>query len=346
MSASLDFTRAELPVFSGSLSQLGLAYGKFYRRLIAGFLDSEAPAHKSYQQLSEKTISFTKRYTPRTAEIMTGMARGSGLSFLELNRLFLHEEIYHLKELPQPHCSAIAYPGSFTASRGGLIGQNWDWPLHYIPWGGLVRLEPKHFPRIISYHYPGLINCCGLNSRGLSLMWTGGGYFPVLRPKIGVPTYALISEIMLKNSVKEALKFLSDVPRAGSFMFVLVDKKGEACVIEATPRMLRVEEGPRALLRANLYCDPEIKRSSRQLKPDAKKVHSVGRMKALHSMARSQKGPATVSSVQAMLSDKRVFIDLKGRSLTLAQFVADCKKGILYCKDNSHDASLWSGFKV
>ena len=110
--------------------------------------------------------------------------------------------------------------------------------------------------------------------------------------------------------------------------------------------MLRVEEGPQALLRANLYCDPEIKKNARQLKPDRKKVHSVGRMKALDSVARNQKGPATVRVIQDMLCDKRVFIDLKGRSLTLAQFVADCKKGILYCRDSSHDAALWKRYNV
>jgi isopenicillin-N N-acyltransferase like protein len=346
LSITSDFTKAKITVFSGRLSEVGFAYGSHYRRLIGGFLQAEAPALKNYLRLAEKTLSFTKRYTPHTAELISGIARGSGLSLLEVNRLFLHEEIYHLKSLPQTHCSAIAYPGSLTASGGGLIGQNWDWPLSYIPWGGLVRLKPKHFPRILCYHYPGLINCCGINSSGLSLMWTGGGYYPVIKPKIGVPTYALISEIMLKSNVKEALTLLSNTPRAGSFMFLLADKSGASCVVEATPTVLRVIEGAKALFRANLYSDPEIQKASRQPKPDAKKIHSVGRIKALEGMVNAQKGPVNAQSIQAMLVDKRVFVDLKGRSLTLAQFVADCKKGILYCRDGTQQSSSWNQFRV
>ncbi len=41
-----------------------------------------------------------------------------------------------------------------------------------------------------------------------------------------------------------------------------------------------------------------------------------------------------------------VFVDLKGRSLTLAQFVADCKKGILYCRDGTQQSYSWKQFRV
>jgi hypothetical protein len=95
-------------------------------------------------------------------------------------------------------------------------------------------------------------------------MWTSGGYFPRINPVVGVPTYVLISEVMRRRSVAEALEFLQSVSNAGCFIFLLGDSSGATAVVEGAPRRQAVARSPEVMVRANHYLCPEIARCVRQ----------------------------------------------------------------------------------
>lgn len=101
---------------------------------------------------------------------------------------FCRQEVTPTLEIVhQPHCTALAAAG--TATHGTtIIAQNWDWAPQLYPWAGLLRLALRGSPRVVTYHYPGLWACAGINEHGLALMWTGGGYFPLVPPVVGLPT--------------------------------------------------------------------------------------------------------------------------------------------------------------
>lgn len=128
---------------------------------------------------------FLKKYAKSSFNFIRGMARGADLPLEAMVLLNLHEEIYHMRTSPS-HCTGVVLPRKAAKSRKTYVAQNWDWQPQ-VPWAGLLRMSRKGGPRILSYHYPGLWNCCGINSFGLALMWTGGGYFPPVEPIPGVP---------------------------------------------------------------------------------------------------------------------------------------------------------------
>ena len=234
----------------GSPLQCGEQYGEAFRTELYGFYAQEispAPA------LSRQCQRHVEELAPDAAAFIAGISRGAMMPINRVYELTLHEELVHTE-----HCTALGRPG--------LIGQNWDWSPALYPWPGVLRLSMPGSPETVTYHYPGLWACCGINSAGLALMWTGGGYYPSLAPQAGLPTYVITAEILARPTVQDALEFVQRVPRAGTFLFFIADATGDLAVVEATPNTVAVERGER-LMRANHFELDAIVRCSRQSLP-------------------------------------------------------------------------------
>src|SRR5690606_34436414 len=134
----------------------------------------------------------------------------------------------------------------------GIAAQNWDWSPGLYAWPGVVTMKPKRGLATLTYHYPGLWACCGVNAAGLAPVWTGSAYYPAVPPRAGVPTYLLIAELLGERSVDDALALLKRVPRAGSFVFLLADPRA-AAVVEATPGAVAVRPVTGSAARANHF---------------------------------------------------------------------------------------------
>jgi hypothetical protein len=177
-------------------------------------------------------------------------------------------------------------------------------------------------------------------------MWTGGGYFPPVKPTAGVPTYILTSELLLKRTVKEAIAFLQGVPRAGAFMFLLGDATGAGAVIEATPRVLKIKTCDSVDYRANLFLFQETIKDSAQVSP-TKKLHSVRRIAAVKRYLATQGSLLSMTSVKNVLENRNVRVHMPFKSTTLDQLIADCNRGRLLVKRGGarHDYD-WVEYKV
>ena len=178
-----------LPIesISGTPKKCGEEYGEAFRTKLFGFCAQEVLPDKKRLNYAAKCEPYIKQYASKSYQFLQGASRSSGLSLHHLVLLSLHEEVIRLA-ITNPHCSAVACSGEFSKTKSALIGQNWDWASQLFPWPGLLRSKEKGSPSVLSYHYPGLWNCCGINSKGLSVMWTGAGYAPMIQPKVGVPT--------------------------------------------------------------------------------------------------------------------------------------------------------------
>jgi hypothetical protein len=175
-------------------------------------------------------------------------------------------------------------------------------------------------------------------------MWTGGGYFPVLKPKTGVPTYALISELMFQADLDQVLEYLAPVPRAGSFMLLLAHSSGECAVIEATCGAMAIRRSRMCVCRANLYALPEILKASKQGRRDPQKHHSVRREKEMVKYIRA--GHFTPKSLKSLLLHNNVHVNLGLRSMTIDSLVADCARGTLAVRRGGSDANKWIEHKL
>jgi hypothetical protein len=144
----------------------------------------------------------------------------------------------------------------------------------------------------------------GVNDRGLALAWTGGGYFPLVPPAAGVPTYVLIAEVLRLSTVEEALAYLGGAQRAGSFLFFLGDAAGARAVVDAVPGRLAVDRSGPALCRANHFTDPGVLAAGGQVKPRRGKTTTLQRGERMAALLEKHRGRVTPGAVQAMLTDR------------------------------------------
>ena len=63
----------------------------------------------------------------------------------------------------------------------------------------------------------------GLNSAGLALCWTWGDGMGIKSPRVGIPAYVLIAQMLYQDSLDAALEEVQRATHAGWFAFVLAD---------------------------------------------------------------------------------------------------------------------------
>jgi predicted choloylglycine hydrolase len=282
----------------GSPTQCGAAYGEAFGTLMMGFCRQEVTPTRKRLAYARRCWRHVEESAPTSAAFMRGAAGAARLGLEHVALLALHEEIVH-----QPHCTALAATGETTGGPT-LVGQNWDWAPQLYPWAGLLWIAMTGSPWLITYHYPGLWACAGINDAGLALMWTGGGYFPRVRPVVGLPTYVLIAELLRLRTVDDALGYLGRIKHAGCFIFFLGDATGATAVVEAVPGKCAIDRGGSALCRANHYADPKVLAAGKQVKPHRASSSTLQREERMGTLVKKYEGRLNRAAVQAILTDR------------------------------------------
>jgi isopenicillin-N N-acyltransferase-like protein len=334
---TLNGKNLQFTALKGAISSCGEDYGEIFSEYMQEFLDLEISPDTRRKSYARNCINEIKKSAPNSMQFIKGMARGSGLQLEDVVLLSLHEEIVH-----QCHCTALLASGPATKDGNTIVGQNWDWEVKLSKYAGLLDLSIKNQPRVLSYHYPGLWTSAGINEHGLALMWTGGGYFPMVRPKVGVPTYAIISELFRFNNTSSAINYLKKINNAGSFIFFLGDDKGHSAIIEAVPGKIEVEEGKNIYTRANHYNLRRIIAASRQ------KVHkdesTIERQKRINQLAQLYNGSMTANSMKNILEDPILYHTDNRYPVTLDSLMAICKERILIVRRGHPKPSNWKTY--
>lgn len=326
------FERLAICDFKGSSLRLGQQYGEHCSGLIEGFYAQECTPNEKKLLYAAECLPLIRRFAPESNRFLEGMAQATKLSLKDATLLTLHEELYHSRFDPS-HCTAIVVPPRQSRTRSPYVAQNWDWQPQLSPWAGMLRMRWSRDLSTLTYQYPGLWACCGINSAGLALMWTGAGYFPSIKPSVGLPTYIITSELIRRKSVHEALEFLRKVPKAGPFMFLLGDAGGECALVEATPNHMRIENVDTVAYRANLYEFADVIKVSKQVL-DTKKIHSSGRMKAITGYLARHQRPVSLTTLKDILSLPAVRVHKPLKSVTVDQLIADCRARRLFIRRN------------
>jgi predicted choloylglycine hydrolase len=325
---------------NGSIAECGRTYGRLYANLIYAFLSQETKPNASRIELAQKCLPFIKQYTPTSFKFLEGMQQGSGLSLEELTILSLHEEIYHEKKgEADGHCTAFLVSSRNSPENKSLVAQNWDWSPAHFPWASLLKIQSTESAHTLTLNYPGLWSGCGINSEGLAHMWTGSGYFPTVLAEPGVPSYLLISELLTKSSVPEAVAFLKSTPNAGAFIFLLADKDGNTAVVEALPGgNIAVDLNP-LNCRSNQYDLPEMVAASTQ---EIDPLHSIALRKAqaIKFLADNNKGP-TLQAIKDTLGEPPIYRQERYERSTEDSLIADCSKRTLWTRRGGLIPGSW-----
>jgi len=316
--------------FSGTARNCGAAYAQQYQREIAGFFSSEFGNYKYSKKFVRGCLKAMEAEVPKAAAFIHGAASKSLLSVEEHALLLLHEEeLYHRSLMSKkPHCSAVGAVVRNEAGSRTIIGQNWDWNTSYFPWMSFNWFALKGLPQFVSLSYPGLPACAGINSSGLTLMWTGAGYYPPLMPVVGVPTYALVFELLSKPDVKSAIRFIEAITNSGAFIFLLGDRAGNLACVEAVPGKSFTEYSD-LCTRTNAYESSGAIKTSRQKLPSKAKCHSVKRKEIFADVSMSLKLRPGLAGVKKILSQKDIKIEKGYAHASIVQLVADSKRNSL-----------------
>lgn len=296
--------KLDLVTFKGSDRECGRQYGETFETRIMGFCRQEVKPDAARLRYAARCWKYVEQFAPKSAAFMKGMAEGSRLSIEHIALLSLHEEIVHMPvpPAPTPHCTAFVATGAATRQGRTINAMNWDWNTNLYPWAGLLRLDAKGSPCVVTYHYPGLWAGAGINEAGVSFMWTGSGYHPRIPPVVGVPTYVIIAEMLRRKSVADVLTFLKSIKHAGSFIFFLGDARGHIAVVEGCPGRLHVDQSDVALTRANHYeCAVTMRKSKQHAVLGGTTCYRAARMA---EMVAARRGSIDVAAAKAMLTDR------------------------------------------
>jgi hypothetical protein len=311
--------------FSGNATNVGSQYAQKYEREIAGFFTQEYGKYSFSKKYVASCLQCIKKDAPTLFEFLSGAAKQSLLTLEQHVLLMLHEEeLYHRNFNNKVlHCTvAGAKVGATNAQSNVLLGETLDWSTAYFPWSSLNKFKIKGNPAITAISFPGLPVSAGMNSKGLSLVWTGSGYYPPLMPKVGIPTYGIIFELLLSEDVPSAIKYLKNIKVAGAFIFFLGDAKGNFCVVEGVPGKIVIREESRAS-RANVYEYNDTISYAKQELPGIKKCHSIKRKKVMkRSFLKASR--ANESLLKKVLSQKHIYINSTYKHATLWRVIADC----------------------
>lgn len=320
--------------YKGSFLQVGKEYGRDFLPQLRGFLTLEAKPTPRRLAFAKKCLPFVERYTPKFFRFVNGVVKTSDLSLEETILLSLHEEIVHSK-----NCTAV-----MSCERERLNGQNWDWHPQLYPWPSILNMNFSGGRHVLTYHYPGLYTCCGLNDSGFSLMWTGAGYYPRVEPKPGVPTYALLFEIFQKRSVKEVVKYLEKTPNAGCFIFFMMDRQRNGVVCEGIPHKVAFDTGKNTFFRANHYEIPSIVGACQQKRQPKHRTNSQARWERMQELLSIHHvNPRTMKQ---MLTDRPEIYKCRKNSATIDSVFVDSHKLTMWAARGGVKEPVWVSYHL
>jgi isopenicillin-N N-acyltransferase-like protein len=249
-----------LTVIRGAPRERGRQYGRKFGDAIHSFLEGEiyrpaarrAHTKEGLLGYADRCRAEIRRFSPVVMDELEGMAEGSGLRLEEVVLLTLHEEVGKACELPRDeHCTALAAGPADTRDGHTYVGQNWDWGQALYGLSSMLLWGRPEGPSLLAYSYPGLWVGAGLNSAGIALCWTWGDTRGIRGPRVGIPTYVLIAQMLYQDTLDAALTEARRARHAGWFTLVLADAEGRLANVEGTPEQLAIERGRGHLARAD-----------------------------------------------------------------------------------------------
>lgn len=244
---------------AGDARQRGRAYGEALARPIREFYEREVAATFSDKPNSRRgLVAYAAACGKKLAEAcpavsaeIDGIAGACGLSREELVLTQLHEELHHKGIVPGvEHCTAAAAGPPSTSDGRTYVGQTWDWMASVAGTSRIVRWRQEKGRTYLGYGFPGLWAGAGINSDGVALCWTSGGFQrgpeavkDPTPPRVGIPSYALIAHLLQQPTLDDVEREARRDLHAGWFTFVMADAQGNLLNLEGSPRGIVVERG-------------------------------------------------------------------------------------------------------
>jgi hypothetical protein len=297
-----------LTVVAGTPRERGRQYGKQFATAIGKFLEQEIVIPFGSRVTRDGMLRYAgqcaqeiRGYSLEVFDELEGMAEGAGMDLEEVIAVTLHEEFYHQGILPTAgHCTAIAAGPPDTADKHAYVGQTWDWFVSLYGVSQMLLWKRADGPSVLAYAYPGLWVGAGLNSEGIALCWTSTESRGIAGPRVGIPSYVLIAQMLYQKSLNDALEEARRAKHAGWFTFVLADSEGRLANVEGSPKELAIEEHKGRLARVYF--------GSRKMTgtPEGQPVKYHPRCQKMYDLLGESKGTLNAVRLRELLSDQSI----------------------------------------
>ena len=247
--------RIRVVEFAGSAYNMGWEHGKRFHDEIHMFTEDRVHlcqdpnwtghslSREAIIALAEACVAEHKTYAPDLMEELQGMADATGLSLAELviNNGFTDfiDVVYNLGDITVPaaapskvsdNCTAFLVPNNRSATRQAFFGQTWDMHASATPYVILLRGKPENGPEFLTFTITGCVGMIGMNSAGIAvginnLMATDG--------QIGVTWPFVVRKVLQQDNLDDALECVTNANLAGAHNYLLMDRNGDGCEVEA-----------------------------------------------------------------------------------------------------------------
>jgi isopenicillin-N N-acyltransferase-like protein len=141
-----------------------------------------------------------------------------------------------------------------TKDGNTYVGQNWDWMSSVYGLSNMLLWKRPEGPSVLAYSFPGLWVSAGLNSAGVGLVWTWGDTLRIKEPKVGIPSYVLIAQMLYQDTLEGAIQEAQRAKGTNWFCLVLGDGKGNIATVDGAPEKLVVQRPKGHAARASYAC--------------------------------------------------------------------------------------------
>lgn len=245
-------------------------------------------------------LPYIREYAPKTFSEMEGVAAGSDLPFDDILLLTCAYEKWYNHHAPE-HCTAFAAMGDASKTAELICGQNNDECLHHWAAGqldGVIHHCSESGMETFIYTHPGIPAYMGMNSAGLCLLWMA---IDNGERSSGLPTNALIREVLHFTTLESAAGYIEKVPRSLPNCFLLAHPDDGICSIECSPSLFRPVYSSNTSYHANHILDKEMAVNDRKKEDPA--CSTLSRYAAMGSLIEKYYGKIDTSIAMRMLSD-------------------------------------------
>jgi len=270
----------------GSAYEFGLAHGRAFRGAIRNYAEERirlagdpgwvgrSAGRAEVLAVAEACLEHHREFSPELTEELEGMAAATDLSLAELivvggftdfvdTMAAGSEAVLETKALDD--CTAFLVPNARMRGGQGAIGQTWDMHEGSAEHVVLLRGRPKNAPAFDVFTTAGAVGMIGMNEAGLSVGITN---LLGANGRAGVTWPFVVRQMLLMESLVEALEVLKAAPLAGAHYYMVMDAAGNGAHVEAMVSTTNVQVlGGAALAHTNHCLLPETRAVERRREP-------------------------------------------------------------------------------
>ncbi len=226
----------------GSYGEMGAAYGEQTALLVEGnvadylkrFRDSAGLTDQQVRSRGGRYRSIVAAYNADIADMLDGLADGSGLPAEYIYALNARTEILYGARSSEDACTSVAVLPTHTSDGHVLLAENWDWHPEQQHLTLLLSTVDESGFAVLTLAEAGMIAKVGMNSAGLGVCANllvcdrdGSGD--------GVPYHLLLRGVLQSRTMAHATRAALTPDRVSSGNILIGDAGGETIDLEVVP---------------------------------------------------------------------------------------------------------------